>query len=293
MVGFMKSALNLLGIKKEGDSSAVGLDEFLNVLPDLMGYDIRFKKEERDGRPHYELEGSEVETLLVDCPNLLEALSHVSMRIVRKGEGASNTPPTEGDAGMNAFYVSFDAGGFKERKTVELKDLAAAQRQKVLDNEGKPAYISALSPAERKVIHTHLLELGDVMSESIGKGNFKRIRVRLKDDSPLKRQRPNHGEQRAAGGGADRGPRRNGGGGNNRGPRGPGGGGQGPRGPRRDFNNGGGNRGPNPMGGEANGNRVAKDDDQMDDNIGNRLAPGEESPFFSSSFGTSDPNRSS
>jgi spoIIIJ-associated protein len=279
MVGFMKSALNLLGIKKEGESSSVGLDEFLQALPELLGYDIRFKKEERDGRPHYELEGSEVESLLAENPNLLEAFSHISMRIIRKGEGASNTPPVEGETGVNAFYVSFDAGGFKERKTLELKELAATQRQKVLDNGGKPAYISALSPGERKVIHTHLLELGDVMSESIGKGNFKRIRVRLKDDSPLKRQRPAGGGGERSQSNGDRGPRR--------GPRRNGGQGQGGR---QEFGGGRGNRAPANSGFEPNGNRVAKDEDTIDDNIGNRLAPGEESPFFSSSFGSSDTN---
>lgn len=276
MVGFMKSALNLLGIKKDGDTAAaVGLDDFLQTLPELMGYDISFKKEERDGRPHFEIIGSDVEELLQECPNILEALSHVSMRIVRKGEGASNTPQSEGGSeGMSAYFVSFDAGGFKDRKNAELKKLAAEQRQKVLDNGGKPAYISALSPAERKVIHTHLLELGDVVSESIGKGNFKRIRVRLKDDSPLRKQRP----QNNFGGGGERsqGPRRGGRGGNG-------------RNRRKDFGAPNPNRGP---GREVDGNRLPSDlDSDIDDNIGNRLAPGEESPFFSSSFNSSDPGR--
>lgn len=289
MVGFMKSALNLLGIKKDGDVPAVGLEDFLQTLPGLMGYDIRFKKEEREGRPHYELEGSDVESLLADCPNILEAFSHISMRIVRKGEGASNTPQTEGE-GMGAFFVSFDAGGFRDRKNVELRELAANQRQKVIDAGGKPAYISALSPAERKVIHTHLLELGDVVSESIGKGNFKRIRVRLKDDSPHRRARPQGQGHSNGGGGGERGERGNSNRRGGRGGRNRNGGGAGKNFGGPNHNN---NRGPSGSpGSEVNGNRVAVDNDSdVDDNIGNRLKPGEENPFYSTAFGSSDSNR--
>lgn len=192
------------------------------------------------------------------------------------------------------FRVTFDAAGFRDKKAAELKEIAATQRQRVIETGGKPSYIKALGPADRKVIHTHLAELGEVTSESIGRGNFKRIRVKLKDDSQFKVARPDNsdnmeGQSMNQGEGGQRRGRFGGGGGgggqrggfNNRGPRrgpGPNGGGNrgGGQGRRPYGNNDRGN------GQEINGN-VAPDLNMYqndDDNIGNRLAPGESSPFF-------------
>ena len=257
----MKSALKVLGIKSTAKEGAVGLEVFLQTLPELMGYDFSFRREDKDDQLHYELEGPEVDSLMAENPNMLESLSHISMRILRKTEGLANEA-VEGEVATN-FYVSFDANGFKEKKIQDLKDLAAKQRQKVLDNDGKPAYLPALSPAERKVIHTTLLELGDVMSESIGKGNFKRIRVRMKDDKGNHRSNGNNG-------GRGRNAPRTGG-----------------RGGKKNFskNGGGQNRKPRNDGPDPDGNRVVPDEEypKVDDNIGNRLAPGEDSPYYPSS----------
>ena len=206
------------------------------------------------------------------------------MRVLRRTEGVSNAPVEEGQE--NVFRVTFDAAGFRDKKAAELKELAAAQRQRVIETGGKPSYIRALGPADRKIIHTHLAELGEVTSESIGRGNFKRIRVRLKDDSQYKVARPARAEGaegEGAQGGEGGGMRRNrfGGGrsGFHRGGRR--GGGRGENRGRRPYNNA-----ERDLNGEINGNvapdlDMYQDDNNIDDNIGNRLAPGESSPFSS------------
>jgi len=232
-----------------------------------MGYSVTFTpRDSVDGATAFEVEGDDRDEFLGDSSEMLEALAHLSMRFQRKKAGASNDSGAE--AATGDYRVIFDAGDFRQRKIDELRDLAADKRQRVLDNSGKPAYINALGPAERKVIHTTLTELGDVVSESIGSGYFKRIRVRLIDD---KRPQREGGGQRAEGGGGNGnggGGRRGGRGGRGRG-RGRGGNGNGngqPRAPRD--------------GNEVNGNFVPQvRDDSIDDNIGNRLAPGEE-PIF-------------
>ncbi|MBS1982879.1 MAG: hypothetical protein JST16_01800 [Bdellovibrionales bacterium] len=276
MVGFMKSALNLLGIKKTSEGAAGGLDDFLNALPEKMGYSIHFTKTDKDGSGlHYEIEGDEVDSFVSNSSEVLDALSHLAMRVQRKTEGISNEPVA--DETKESFRISFDAGGFRERKAQELRDMAADKRQKVMESGGKPSYIPALSPSDRKIIHTHLADLGDVVSESIGKGNFKRIRIRMKDDTRVHSDSEG-GEQRAHGnGGGGRGPRRNGNGGHGGG-RGNGGG----RGRRGGGGNGNGQRQRfNANGTEIDGNRIAPiaEDVVLDENIGNRLRPGEDSPF--------------
>lgn len=290
MVGFMKSALNLFGIKKEGGAAA-GLDEFLTALPEQLGYDVKFTKSEgKDGGLHYEVEGSEVDSFVGNSSEVLDALSHLAMRVQRKTEGLSNEPVSEDS--KESYRVVFDAQGFRERKAQELREMAAEKRQRVMESGGKPAYVPALSPSDRKVIHTALAELGDVVSESIGKGNFKRIRIRLKDESKrtYEPKKDEAGEARAHGrggnghghGGGRGGRNRNNGGGGGRG-RGRNGGGRhdGFRARRDDI--------------EVNGNLaqpVIHEDNMIDENIGNRLKPGEQPAFQygNTNFGNSDNN---
>jgi len=271
MVGFMKSALNLFGLKGKEGVTDVGLEEFLNQLPEQMGYSVSFKRSEGDDKGYYfEVDGEEVDSFLGDSSDMLDALAHISMRVLRKTEGLANAPTGES---QDMLRVIFDSRGFRDKKTKELQEFAAAQRQKVIDSGGKPAYIPALGPSERKVVHTHLADLGEVLSESIGRGNFKRIRVRLKEDSTFRKpQEPRaNGQMQHAGGGGGRGPR-----GNNR----SNGGGRG-RGPR-----GGGQHQGQFVRPQHEGNHFVpvNEDSQMDDNIGNRLRPGEE-PLFKYSGG--------
>ena len=100
------------------------------------------------------------------------------------------------------------------------------------------------------MIHTHLAELGEVTSESIGRGNFKRIRVKLLPNSKHKRT-----QQASQNRNNNRGGRR----GNNR------------NNNQRNFNRASEPRNFNKT--EANGNVIEPEPviNEIDDNIGNRI----------------------
>jgi predicted RNA-binding protein Jag len=287
MAGFMKSALNLFGIGKDGAESTestsstfvadykdMSLETFLEEVVSLMGYSVKFSPKGSDGGvAAFEIEGDDTEEFLGDSSEMLESLAHLSMRFQRKKSGLTNEAGAEG---ASDFRVSFDAGDFRQRKIDGLRELAAQKRQKVLDASGKPAYINALGPAERKVIHTALTELGDVVSESIGNGYFKRIRVRLINDTrPARAEGGGGGGRSRDGGGGGRG-RRGGGGGSNGGGRRGGGGGGGARRPE----------------GEPNGNVLPSENfNDANDNAGNRLKPGEAPIFGFNTDGNADDSR--
>ena len=286
MAGFMKSALKALGLKKDSGAPTDSMDlgEFLAEIARLSGFDIDFSANEGADGTVYEITGSDAEEFLGDSSEMLEALAHISMRFQRRKAGVSNEPGAQ--EGASEFRISFDAGSFRERKTQELRDLAESKRQKVIEAGGKPSYINALGPAERKVIHTYITSTGDVVSESIGSGYFKRIRIRLKDDTRTEagpRSQGGGGQRRGNGGGRGQGQggqrRGNGGGGRN------GNGGGQRRGPQRD---------PAQPGFEANGNvdRPQNSYPEVDDDIGNRLKPGEASAFTFDSHDNDTNNKS-
>jgi spoIIIJ-associated protein len=267
-MNIVKSALNLFGISKEEEvQGVVNLDQFLEGLPRAMGYDIQFDRHQKDdGSHHIEIKGEEVMSMLGENTQILDALAHISMRVLRKQEGLANKAIEEG-TDLSKYRVTVDAEGFRDRHYEGLKKIAEDAREKVISNNGRPTYIPALSPSERRVIHTHLATLGEVTSESIGNGTYKRIRVKLINDTSRPVDRPNtnprSGGNRPQGGGfrKGRGPRNF----NNRGPN---------RNPRRpdndnvrraqfdDHQN---------SSGEVNGNvAVSEEVDDIDDNIGNR-----------------------
>jgi len=295
-MGLMKSALNFLGLKNGTGSDSGGveggsLDEYLAELVSRMGYSVRFSSTETDEGIRYEIEGEDLEDFLGESCEMLEALAHVSMRYARRLAAANglveeHREPKEGedDAEFRRGRIFFECGDFRQRKADDIRKMATEKRQRVIDSS-RPVYISALGPADRKVIHTFLAETGTVVSESIGSGYFKRIRLRLKDA-------PAHVE----GGG---GPRRHNNNGGGRGGFNRGGGGGARRGGGQNRSN---NRGPRPEGqgprrspntdfestfmnfhDEPNGNVAVResfgDENDANENIGNRLQPGEEPRF--------------
>ena len=149
-MSIVKSALNLFGIKNDGESEAISLDDFLGQLPALTGFDVSFEKSEKeDGTIHYEVVGPEADSFVSENSNMLDALAHISMRILRKQMGLSNQALGT-DEERERIRVNFDCGGFREKKVNDLQSLAEKARSKVIDQGGKPFYIPALSPSERK-----------------------------------------------------------------------------------------------------------------------------------------------
>lgn len=282
-MNIVKSALNLFGISKEDGEGGgvVDLDQFLVGLPKAMGFNVEFIRTQKDdGSHHIDIRGEEVTSFLGENTQLLDSLAHICMRVLRKQEGLANKAIEEGTE-LSKYRVTIDAEGFREKHYEGLKKVAEDAREKVLKSNGRPTYISALSPAERRVIHTHLAELGQVTSESIGNGTFKRIRVKLIGDTS---RRP----EGAPGAGRSDQPRNGGG-------HGGGGGGnfRRGRGPRRDFGRGtrpgqsshsggagqGGGEfrrrnfdGHEKSSSEVNGNVAVPEitEEEIDDNIGNR-----------------------
>ncbi len=278
-MNIVKSALNLFGISKGDEGSgttAATLDEFLSGLPPLLGYEINFTRHQKDdGSHHIEVTGGDVLSLVGENTQILDAIAHISMRVLRKQEGLANKAVDDG-TDLSKYRVTVDADGYRDRHYEGLKKVAEDARKKVLDNNGRPTYISALSPAERRIIHTHLATLGDVTSESIGNGTFKRIRIKLINEparpprAPGDRPAPRQGGDRPQHGGQRRGPGGQGGGGDFR---------KG-RGPRQNF---GANRGPqrgpvrnNPNaapGGEVRRARFADEYRSDEENNGNVAPP--------------------
>lgn len=76
------------------------------------------------------------------------------------------------------IVLDIDAGNYREDRQKELEELAREMAAKVKET-GKSQIISALNPAERRIVHVTLQDDTDIRSSSIGEGLFKKVRIYL------------------------------------------------------------------------------------------------------------------
>ena len=76
------------------------------------------------------------------------------------------------------IVLSLDAGNYREDRQKELEELALEMATKVKET-GKSQVMSALNPAERRIVHVILQDDPGIRSSSIGEGLFKKVRIYL------------------------------------------------------------------------------------------------------------------
>jgi spoIIIJ-associated protein len=72
--------------------------------------------------------------------------------------------------------VLCDCNDFRAKENENLEAMIDKLKEKVLA-QGKPVYVKALPPKERRVVHQFLARDERVRSKSIGDGHFKKIKI--------------------------------------------------------------------------------------------------------------------
>ncbi len=164
MTGFLGK---LFGGKKKRELDAIGLaEELLHGLIERAGLQLAFdvKRHEDKREYHIDIFGEDEELLLAKDGALLDAFQLFIRRSVQH-----QLP--EDDSSL-----AIDCAGFREQANEALIELAEKLKESVIE-KGKSAYVRALPPKDRKVVHQYLAEDGRVKSRSIGEGHFKKIKI--------------------------------------------------------------------------------------------------------------------
>lgn len=75
--------------------------------------------------------------------------------------------------------VNLDVGDYKRNRSDYLRNLAEQTREKVL-SDNTEIMLPSLKPWERREVHMHLSEDGDVITESVGEGRERTLIVKPK-----------------------------------------------------------------------------------------------------------------
>jgi spoIIIJ-associated protein len=147
------------------------LDDFLNPVLDLSGFDLDYDLvEEEPLHPEFEnpelmvkFSGPDVDLLLANKAELLLALEQVTMEALRI--------PSEDHS-----RLCFDANDYRALRIEELRLSAAAAAEKV-KRTGSPFFFNPMNSRERRVIHLALRNEPELRSESAGFGANRQVVV--------------------------------------------------------------------------------------------------------------------
>lgn len=130
------------------------LEELLEEIVEGLGLNAEVNVDEREGVLCGALEGEDVGLFIGRHGQTIDAVQHLAQRIVFPD-------------GPSDVRVVIDANGYRERRAEALRaDADEAADQAV--NTGKPVELDPLPPFERRIVHEHLRDRGDVATHSEG-----------------------------------------------------------------------------------------------------------------------------
>lgn len=77
--------------------------------------------------------------------------------------------------------LSMDVEGYRERRYEALKNLALRMAERVRDT-GQPVTLEPMPPSERRIIHLALQEHPEVITQSMGEGESRKVTIRRGSD---------------------------------------------------------------------------------------------------------------
>jgi spoIIIJ-associated protein len=155
-----------------GDGIDSRVIEFTNNLLKLGGWDLRASASDQhhvdsagdsDQPLTIQVTGEDVPLLLGRNAELLDALEYLSNRVFARETGRDGR-------------IIFDSGSYRSRREKELQLMAAKAAERVRTSRN-PFSFDAMSPNERRIIHTALIEDGSVRTESKGDGIDRKVIV--------------------------------------------------------------------------------------------------------------------
>jgi spoIIIJ-associated protein len=156
------------GADAEDDEPAAALEDLLAEIADGLDLDVEIDVEESEGLLKGSLRGDDVGLFIGRRGQTIDAVQHLAQRIVFR-EGPSDV------------RIVIDADGYRERRAETLRADADDAAEETL-RTGRPVEMDPMPASERRVVHEHLRDRGDVETHSEGEEPARRLVVSQLDD---------------------------------------------------------------------------------------------------------------
>lgn len=142
------------GDVEEPNDASDRLLDLLDELVDGLGLEAEVSAEGEDGVLTGYVDGDDVELFIGPRGETIDAVQHLAQRIVFSGERPK-------------VRIVIDAADYRKKRAAELCREADNAADEALAS-GAPVELSPASASERRLVHEHLRERGDVGTESVG-----------------------------------------------------------------------------------------------------------------------------
>ena len=138
-----------------GDEAADRVRQLLEQVSDALGLDAEVHIEQDDERILGVLEGDDLGLFIGRHGQTIDAVQHLAFKIANR------------DSPRGGPRVVIDAAGYRARREQVLHRQADQAAADAITG-GRPVALDAMSATERKVVHEHLKDRGDVETYSEG-----------------------------------------------------------------------------------------------------------------------------
>ncbi|MBO0721198.1 MAG: hypothetical protein J2P41_10265 [Blastocatellia bacterium] len=142
----------------------IKIEGFVKELIDCSSLDLKAVVRERDpANIEVSFEGFDLPLLLGHNAELLDAMQYIARRVFA-------------DAVAAGLQIDFDASGYRDtrRQELELMALKASERVRVTK---MPFVFDPMNAQDRRIIHTVLVDVQGIRTESEGEGQMRRVKV--------------------------------------------------------------------------------------------------------------------
>ena len=143
----------------------------LSTMIHKMGYKAKIVeiKEMENGKIYTEIASPKAGHLIGRKGRTLEALQNMTNLFLERFLG-------------RPVKIILDIENYRDRRDKNLENLAQKMAEQVVKT-GRSRILDVMNPYERRIIHSTLQDHEKITTESIGTGNYKKIRVKLIDGS--------------------------------------------------------------------------------------------------------------
>ena len=130
--------------------------DLLEHISDALGLDADVHVDDDNGTIRGTLDGDDLGLFIGRHGQTIDAVQHLAFKAATR-----DRPPSSG------IRVVVDAAGYRERREQVLHRQAEEAAENAV-RSGRPVALDAMSATERKVVHEHLKDRGDVETYSEG-----------------------------------------------------------------------------------------------------------------------------
>jgi|GEM_PF-1132777 len=136
--------------------------DLLETLVKQCGFVISITEATEGDTIRYMLAGEDVAAFTEERGRLLDAIQHILVKsTIKQGLGVN---------------IIVDADDIKREREDYIKNLVG-KISNTVRKSGRPYILKPMNPADRRMVHLLVKEQGDLTSESLGDGLFKKVKV--------------------------------------------------------------------------------------------------------------------